>query len=294
MITCGNCHEPHPTVDDVRACYGAKPTQVQPTEVVTTAKYGRGAPDFDRITGPQLTFLNKLLDERPAYRDVENLWPDNIAWLTKREASSKIDEILKNVPKEAMKDPRPDVPEGRYALPNVGGKDEALVFYQVDKPTKGRWAGHVFVAQLVGSPGAFTEQRVNKATVASVLDRIAVEVVEAALRFSRKFTVCARCLSPLSQVRSRATGFGPTCADHLGVRYLPRHEALIRLNELGLSLDGLEDLTDENGQIPMELEDAWYGEPDAPTCSICDGYHGNGVCPLEDSGRYDGEPSWAL
>jgi hypothetical protein len=200
----------------------------------------------------QVGWLESLLAERgrlhrnPAGMPLEAEGGRPLVELSKAAASRLIDELLATPraakPKAAPR-ARPDVPEGRYALPNAAGDD--VVFYGVDRPTRGRWAGYTFLKQLVGAPGAFDERRVPREREASVLAAIAADPAAAALRFSRHFTVCSRCLSPLSQVRSRATGFGSTCAGHLGVTYLDRATALRVLREQGISLDGLEDLGEE-------------------------------------------------
>ena len=114
----------------------------------------------------------------------------------------------------------PDVPASRYALDNGAG---SLDFVQVDRPTKGRWAGRTFVERLIGSPGDFRKVRLPRDAQQDFLARIAADRFEdagrslagseaAAVRFSRHFTVCAACLSPLTDDDSRARGLGPVCA----------------------------------------------------------------------------------
>lgn len=130
-------------------------------------------------------------------------------------------------PREA--EPQSSVPAGRYALPHA---EDVIAFVQVDRPEKGRYAGRVFVKRLYGAPGDFRKvdlPRAEQARILAVLeadtlhdvfrDDDDVEHVQsltgpraAAVRFSRHFTVCSACLSPLSDALSRQRGLGPVCA----------------------------------------------------------------------------------
>lgn len=100
------------------------------------------------------------------------------------------------------------VPASKYAL-SLGGK---LRFFQVNKPTKGKWAGYTFVTELIGAPGDWRQLKLNKVFTTEVLAHIALDPKEAAVRYSNEFTRCAVCESPLSDEESRARGLGPVCA----------------------------------------------------------------------------------
>lgn len=100
-----------------------------------------------------------------------------------------------------------DVPDSRYALDTPAGPH----FYKV-KQGKGKWAHVKFVSRLIGHPGDFLETPVRGANKAAVLNLIAQDPQEAAVRFSREFTLCAVCLSPLTDPESRERGLGPVCA----------------------------------------------------------------------------------
>jgi hypothetical protein len=155
--------------------------------------------------------------------------------LTSDEASSLISALLKaprlpKAPKAAAAPAKCDVPAGRYALDRGEG---VLDFVQVDRPTKGKWAGFVFTKRLLGAPGDFRQVRTSRDESARLLAEIAADAFRdehtdeedgevtvqnltgpgaAAVRFSRRFTCCAMCLSPLSDKVSRARGLGPICA----------------------------------------------------------------------------------
>lgn len=260
-IRCGSCKGTHGSAAEVRACHENQHVANHPelfgrddVRRATTRQYGAGQRN-DAATDKQLAFIESLAADRDwesikdgeLYERIFDTVTKAGKLMTKREASRVIDFLKNEVPRKVAP-PKPDtigveVPEGRYALPQVDGT--GMTFWQVDRPTKGKWAGYVFVSQLVGSPGDFDQRRTSKDTRESVLRRIAEEgPAVAALRFSRKFTVCSRCMSPLSKVRSRATGFGPTCAGYLGVEYLDTATALRVLDEEGIDKTGLEDLED--------------------------------------------------
>src|SRR3546814_15197455 len=63
----------------------------------------------------------------------------------------------------------PDVPAGRYALL---GDDEIWRFYQVDRPTEGKWKGYTFTKQLFGAPGGYRQQPVKGKVAFDILTEI--------------------------------------------------------------------------------------------------------------------------
>lgn len=106
--------------------------------------------------------------------------------------------------------PISEIPASRYALDTENG----LKFYGVRIGKAGsRWDGFRFVDLLVGHPGDFEKYPVKGAARTVVLEALAKDPREAAVRFSKEFTVCAVCGSPLTDPESRALGLGPTCAE---------------------------------------------------------------------------------
>lgn len=101
----------------------------------------------------------------------------------------------------------PDVPEGHYAYPSSGSND--LSFVRVDRPTEGRWAGRVFVKQVIGG---HPDQPVARANVASVLASIVEFGVDlAAQTYGQEIGRCYRCNRHLTDETSRQLGIGPDC-----------------------------------------------------------------------------------
>lgn len=198
----------------------------QPEKTVTVATVVAGErPASDR----QREFVRQLLTERQGIPAAEAIRAElnearEARQLTFTFVSHVIDRLLH------ISVPSVDVPEGRYALPSDDGH---YVFWKVDRPTQGTWAGYTFVNQLIGSVGDWTEQRTNKAVAKSVLARIADDVEEAARMFGIKAKACGYCASPLSNIQSRAAGYGETCANNHGFYYPTEEEAKKILQERG-------------------------------------------------------------
>lgn len=164
------------------------------------------------ITEKQEAFLNRLLDERPALRDVENLWPDNIAKLTKRQASSKIDEILKT-PKEAKastsSEGAPVTEDGMY-------RTEDGTIFKVQIAVHG--SGNLYAKKLV----ALDEPKVMKTkTVTHVFEYAPGAIrkltaddkmtLEEAKAWGALYGTCCCCGATLTNETSIAAGIGPVC-----------------------------------------------------------------------------------
>jgi hypothetical protein len=138
--------------------------------------------------------------------------------LTGREASAKIDSLFA-IPRPRPAAAGPKVPAARYVVV-VNGEE---IFLQVDRPAKGKWAGHTFVSRLYGSPGDFRKSPLRNGAGQQAREAIAAATYRdgqrdlagpeaAAVRFSRLFTCCAACLAPLTDEASRERGLGPVCA----------------------------------------------------------------------------------
>jgi hypothetical protein len=105
------------------------------------------------------------------------------------------------------------VPAGHYALPSSGHND--LVFYRVDRPEEGTYAGRVFVKMIVGGK---PEARVEWGKVASILERIAEAGADEAMAlYGREIGRCGHCNRTLTDEKSRELGLGPDCRKKLGL-----------------------------------------------------------------------------
>lgn len=199
-------------------------------------------------TDAQKEYLAELLEDRKGnpeaekIRDELNVYVAEKRTITKGVASDMIT-ALKEIPKapppeqskiaqkledheagedvlEAMGAKRAG-PKGKFAL----GEEPHIKFYQVDRPTKGKWSGYIFVKLLIGSPGNWERQRLPKARQDEILKAIMKDPCAAQAKFGFHFVCCGRCDSPLSKPNSRAAGYGEICAGHMGWHYPGDKEA---------------------------------------------------------------------
>jgi hypothetical protein len=214
-IKCGNCKGTHSTVAQVQACYGGglKVTTVAtPAEPVATPE----AP----ITAKQEAFLNKLLDERPMYRDVNNLWPNNIATMTKAQASKAIEEAMaedaevKKASGGNLSAVLEGIDDGYFALPCKTGNND-LDFVRVGT-NQGKFnpadKGKRRVQRFLGGQGPIRIEYAEAMLFAKAIAALTEAERQAAqVLFGRELGQCGCCGKPLTDQESRAKGIGPVC-----------------------------------------------------------------------------------
>lgn len=193
-------------------------------------------------TEKQVAFLKKLSKERDwsSLRGTVNedsIEAANQGWFVdKKEASQAIDALLRirppqrTVPTKTATSPS-GIPAGRYALIEVDG---IVRFYSVRHgKAGGRWEGYTFVNGLIGNPGSYIETRLSKATRELVLSKVGADIQAAAKLFGQKTKHCTFCDSELSDIRSRAAGWGEKCASNHSLPYPSLREAQELLGETG-------------------------------------------------------------
>ena len=110
------------------------------------------------------------------------------------------------------------IPAGRYALDSAPDAQGAAhtVFWHLDKPEDGRWAGWAFLKVQRGpETGRFSTIRPDglaSPAAAAVLEKIAVDPRAAAQRYGWEVGECSICGRALTDEASRRLGVGPTCA----------------------------------------------------------------------------------
>jgi hypothetical protein len=164
------------------------------------------------ITPRQLSWLQTLVVER----DTTGLVTEALDRFTARQAHTLIDTLLAR-PRVAVLAPTTgalfdvapdaDIPAGYYAV-SVPGDTQAVAFFQLDRPTEGRWAGRTFLSQLASDE----RYSVRGARRDVVMALIAEDIHEAGFRFGREIGRCCRCHRTLTDESSRAAGIGPDCA----------------------------------------------------------------------------------
>lgn len=127
---------------------------------------------------------------------------DEAGWLfTVERADARTEPVNGNLPTAEQ------VPEGHYALPSSGHND--LVFYRVDRPSDGQYAGRVFVKMVIGGK---PDQRVEWKQVPGILRRIAeAGAAESMALYGQEIGQCGRCNRHLTDETSRQVGLGPEC-----------------------------------------------------------------------------------
>lgn len=130
-------------------------------------------------------------------------------------ASDLID-LLKKQPFKAPRqsqpqDQLPDVPAGYYALRNVQ-PHQPISFFQIDRPTEGRYAGRTFVKHLQSD----TRVRVTGSDMVNILKLIFADMRAAASLYGSKIGKCPRCHRKLTDDVSRTRGIGPDCEIYWG------------------------------------------------------------------------------
>lgn len=100
------------------------------------------------------------------------------------------------------------VPAGYYAVTSHTGNND-LDFIKVDRPTKGKWAGWVFVKRVIGGN---PDVRIKNVEAALILQRLQAEGVEVCgARYGIEIGSCYVCNRHLTDETSRALGIGPEC-----------------------------------------------------------------------------------
>lgn len=102
----------------------------------------------------------------------------------------------------------PDVEAGRYAVEDNG----TLKFYQVDRPTEGKWAGYTFV-KVQASDDTYPVKGHGRRRV---LELIAKDPKAAMIRYGKEIGSCGKCGRTLTDEESRRMGIGPICAQKMG------------------------------------------------------------------------------
>lgn len=104
----------------------------------------------------------------------------------------------------------PSVAAGRYALT---AEDGPTMFYKVDRPSEGKFAGWTFV-KWVRESGY--ESALKKPQAEQVLAKIAESPLDALVAYGRETGVCGACGRRLTDPESVAAGIGPVCAAKIG------------------------------------------------------------------------------
>lgn len=164
----------------------------------------------------QLSFLKALMERKVVSEELaidiafELEQPDGPQ---KRAVSRLIDDLQACDDKPRAKSQEgaqlPNIPEGRYAVEMVG----VLKFYEVDRPTQGKWAGYTFVSHQVSDDHFPVRGAAAKAVLAAIEE---AGPRNAGVRYGHEIGRCSICNRTLTDETSRALGVGPVCAEKVG------------------------------------------------------------------------------
>jgi len=133
--------------------------------------------------------------------------------MTRQQASAYIDRLRQQdrdrLRTESNRFDPDTVPAGRYALDQNG----QATFYQVDRPTQGRWDGWTFV-NLIHAGGSRIRP-VKGSERGQVLALIAQDHTAASRAYGQHTGTCGVCSRTLSNPESVAAGIGPVCASRI-------------------------------------------------------------------------------
>lgn len=225
MARCGKCGYSPATVEQVKACYqgeeDAHPPKVSDRFSDTGLRPVEEDEPFNPPTEKQVQYLLSLQEDRIIPDGYEPLTYGQ-AMLTERPDISSRIELLKYCQKKAGVThgrSKWSMPEGRYALYSEAGpgyKTGSWKFYEVTRPTEGRWAGYTFIKLLIGAPGRYRKEQMSPAARNAALDEIEKDPKQAMVDYGLQSGVCGRCSSPLTDPDSLARGLGPICAGKTG------------------------------------------------------------------------------
>lgn len=238
MPVCGNCHEHHDTVNQVKACYGL-PGTPQPDRIAQATK---GAAEvLSPATPKQTAFLRKLAETRLAVDAAGNVADQTIAEVLgdhldallatvgKAQASQTIDAWLKQ-PK-AQGEAKPKEATGYAAVAKKG--DVHVVdgeFYRIHIAQQ---SGNAYAAkanildEAVWEDGKLIRPgRIQWEYMPGMIAKLTEATKttpEQAAAFGHLVGRCCFCSHAIDTPESTAVGYGPVCASKYG---LPWGEAV--------------------------------------------------------------------
>lgn len=201
-MICGNCNQPHPTVDDVRRCYGYKdePATVNQVNFGQTL-YRQRVPDFTVVSE-----LEKL--------DAEL----KINAMTKSEISRFIDQMKTNPYRTHELQVKAELTDGIYVFPKekgIGVDIKVMKFYvgqngillakELEVYSEAIWDGTRLV-QPADKRWTYRGAAAKFAGGAQKLDK------ELAAKYGKIYGFCMICGRTLTDEESIAAGIGPVCA----------------------------------------------------------------------------------
>lgn len=164
-------------------------------------KYYTALVDGKVLTDEQRIHLKKaipLLDKRAVSSTIQ--WLIGLPWAPRPQIAPK--------PQAAQ----PKILEGCYAIEHP--TEKTTRFYEVKKPTQGKWAGFVFLSQLSGENHIPIRDKHERELV---YGEIAKNPMDSLKRYGQQIGRCGHCRKQLTDETSREIGIGPVCRKALGL-----------------------------------------------------------------------------
>lgn len=246
MHECGACHRLFPELGDVfshdcpearaASTYRRMVTDVtigsrELSRTSTPTTGGQGGQGIERPTEKQTAFLRTLLAERVGVEEIRASLNAHreAGTLSKRVVSAAIESLQALAPRKIPGDVKPAGPgttEKETLLAIPAGRYFVLdTFVKVDRPSKGTYAGFIFVKRQShpdddGIRMAMLNPKSARATVDEgyrhVLEALLEDPSKAAVEYGHRTGSCCICGRTLTDPASIEAGIGPICASKFG------------------------------------------------------------------------------
>lgn len=219
---CPYCEGKHDTVSEARQCFsnnGTVTTKKRP-EIFTNLSDGQQSYLGDLLGQFYLTLDGEVTVQTIGYVDGKRILDGLIDARRLKTMDRPFSfppgvSMMPHPPKAKERTPTrpplPDVPDGRYAIPDETGNND-LRFYRVKH---GKKAGQIFVDEIIGGHvDQAVSYKASRPILQAILD-LGPDV--AGILYSQETKDCYNCGIHLTKMASRELCLGPDCADAKGL-----------------------------------------------------------------------------
>ena len=220
-VTCGNCTKAngipvkHATTQDVRNCYAGRygvGEQLMSDAEETRLIQARERAEDERVAAEKAR-RDAEMDERfrqsQFYRRAQA--GRYVGGNKQTPSQTQVEDPWVKV--RALQRQLPDIEHMRYAIQVIdferNGSEPVWKFYQIDKPTKGKWVGRTFV-KVMASDTTYAIRKPD--SLINILTAILHNPMKAATDYGKQVGECPKCHATLTDPESIARGIGPVCA----------------------------------------------------------------------------------
>jgi hypothetical protein len=215
----------------LREIQAAQKPAVTPPAVVIPEPFFFTPPTGTPVVAPsqkQIDYYNSLVKDKNLTDQQRQYLSTSLLTLTRQQVSSTIQWLVglpwmprqtapvvtqptsaPTTPKTAM---YPTINQGYYAV--VDPADNTLRFFQVRKPSKGKWMGWTFLNAVSGGNKLPMRDRAERERIFSEIEKNPLDALK---RFGQEIGQCGHCLRQLTDADSRQFGIGPVCRKGMGL-----------------------------------------------------------------------------